>query len=97
MSKFFDFGEEPKELVVIMAPVTVEPKRVSKSFDREKVFNTSGYTFRNRGKLYECIGDDKDFQITQFRFCIEVGDWVTLNNRVNNQLRFGPDLKIINE
>ena len=36
MSKFFDFGEEPKELVVIMAPVKVEPTRVPKTFNREK-------------------------------------------------------------
>lgn len=95
MSKFFDFGEEPEKQVVIKTPKKVEACRVPKTFDREKVFNTSGYTFQNRGKTYECIGDDKEFQITQFRFCIEVGDWVTLNNRVNNQLRFGPDLKEI--
>jgi len=69
--------------------------RTDYTFDREKVFNTPGHTFQFKGITYECIGEDKDFQITQFRFCVEVREWVTLNNRINNQLRFGPNIKKI--
>jgi DNA-directed RNA polymerase subunit L len=93
MSKFFDFGEVPEKQVVIKSPVKVENSRVPESFNREKVFNTPGYTFTYGGTLYECIGEDKDFQITQFRFCIEIQDWVTIKNRIRNQLLFGPNIK----
>jgi len=95
MSKFFDFGEEPEKKVVIKTPKKVESNRVPKTFNREKVFNTTGYTFKFAGNTYECIGDDKDFQITQFRFCIEVQDWITIKNRIRNQLKFGPNIKKI--
>ncbi len=52
------------------------------------------YTFKYRGKIYECISDDKDFQIEQFNFIIKTKDWVTMDNRIINQLKWGPDLKI---
>ena len=94
MNKFFDFGEEQeKKPAVIKTPIKVESKRVTNSFDREKVFNTPGYTFKYGGKTYECIGEDIDFQIIQFRFAIEDRQWITLKNRIANQLRFGPNIK----
>jgi hypothetical protein len=53
------------------------------------------HQFRFSGKVYECIGEDKDWQITQFKFAIEDQQWVTLNNRINNQLLWGPNIKEI--
>ena len=53
------------------------------------------YTFKYRGKTYECIDEDRDFQIGQFKFIIETQDWVTMENRIVNQLKWGPSLKII--
>ena len=52
------------------------------------------HQFKYRGKIYECISDDKDFQIEQFNFIIKTKDWVTMDNRIINQLKWGPDLKI---
>jgi hypothetical protein len=43
------------------------------------------HQFKYRGKTYECIGDDKDFQIQQFKFCLETRDYTTLKNRIVNQ------------
>ena len=43
------------------------------------------YQFKYRGKTYECIGDDKDFQIEQFKFLLESRDYTTLKNRIVNQ------------
>ena len=53
------------------------------------------YTFKYRGKTYECIGEDKDFDIEQFKFIIETRDWVTMGNRIINQLKWGPNIKQI--
>ena len=46
---------------------------------------------------YECIGDNKDFQIEQFNFAIESKQWSVVKNRINNQLMWGPLLKEVNE
>lgn len=43
------------------------------------------YQFKYKGKPYECIGDDKDFQIEQFKFLLETRDYITLKNRIINQ------------
>ena len=43
------------------------------------------YQFKYKGKTYECIGDDKDFQIEQFNFLLESRDYTTLKNRIVNQ------------
>ena len=51
------------------------------------------HQFEFKGKVYECIGEDKDWQITQFKFAIKDKQWVTLNNRINNQLLWGPNIK----
>ena len=55
--------------------------------------NTTDYTFTFKGKVYECIGEDKDFQIEQFRFAIKDRQWITIENRIINQLKFGPNIK----
>ena len=53
------------------------------------------YQFKFRNKVYECIGEDKDWQIKQFRFAIEDKQWVTVKNRITNQILWGPRLKEI--
>ena len=53
------------------------------------------YQFKYRGKTYECIGENKDFDIEQFKFIIETRDWVTMGNRIVNQLKWGPNIKQI--
>ena len=54
------------------------------------------FQFIFEGKTYECIGEDRDFQIKQFRYAIEVGDWITVKNRIINQLKWhGPSLREI--
>ena len=59
---------------------------------------TNSYQFKYKGKDYECTGDDKDLQIRNFNHCIEIRDWMTMENRINNQLRWFPnDLKEIKE
>lgn len=55
------------------------------------------YQFTFEGKTYECIGEDRDFQIRQFRFAIEDGQWITVKNRITNQTIWGPILKEINK
>jgi len=51
------------------------------------------YQFTYRGKTYECVGEDKDFQIKQFRFAIKDKQWQTVKNRITNQLKWhGPGL-----
>ena len=51
--------------------------------------------FQYKGKTYECIGEGKEFQLMQFKHAIETQDWITLENRINNQLLWGPSLKEI--
>lgn len=54
------------------------------------------YQFVFEGKTYECIGEDREWQIEQFRFAIETGDWITVKNRIINQARWhGPSLREI--
>lgn len=36
-----------------------------------------------------CLNDSKDFQIDQFNYLIRVHDYVTMENRIINQLKFG--------
>lgn len=56
----------------------------------------NNYQFVFEGKTYECIGEDKDFQIEQFRFAIKDRQWVTVKNRIINQLKWhGPSLREI--
>lgn len=53
------------------------------------------YQFTFRGKTYECIGENKDFDISQFNILIEWKDWNTIKNRIINQLLWGPNIKEI--
>ena len=57
--------------------------------------NNKPYQFIFEGKTYECIGEDKNWQIKQFRFAIEDRQWTTIKNRIINQLKWGPNIKII--
>jgi hypothetical protein len=53
------------------------------------------FQFNYKGKVYECIGDDREFQIFNFKFAIEDKQWVTVENRIINQLKFGPVIREI--
>lgn len=56
----------------------------------------NSYQFKFKGTTYECCGEDKDFQIWNFNFCIKQKDWQTISNRIVNQLMWFPkDLKKI--
>lgn len=54
-------------------------------------------TFKYRGKIYEftdqwaetCLAESATFQLEQFKHLLEVKDFVTLINRINNQIKFG--------
>jgi len=54
------------------------------------------YVFQYKGKRYECIGENRDFDIRQFRFAIEDKQWTTIKNRITNQLKWGPNIRIVN-
>lgn len=51
------------------------------------------FIFKFKGKYYECIGEDREFQIKQFRFAIEDKQWTTVKNRITNQLLWGPNIR----
>ena len=53
------------------------------------------FVFEFRGKRYECIGENRDFDIRQFNFAIEDKQWVTIKNRIVNQLKWGPNIRIL--
>ena len=54
------------------------------------------FVFKFKGKHYECIGEDREWQIEQFRFAIEDKQWSTVKNRIVNQLKWhGPSLREI--
>ena len=56
------------------------------------------FQFKFKNIVYECVGEDREFQIMQFKYLVEVQDFVTLKNRIINQSidrGGGPDLKII--
>jgi len=55
------------------------------------------FTFKFRGKTYRltdkweetCVNDSKAFQIIQFKYIDSIGDYVTMENRINNQKMLG--------
>jgi len=55
------------------------------------------YTFKFKGKTYKltdkweetCINDSKAFQMQQFTYLNEVRDYLTMENRINNQIMLG--------
>lgn len=55
------------------------------------------YQFTFEGKTYECIGEDREFQIAQFRFALEDRQYTTVKNRIINQLKWGPILKQVKD
>jgi hypothetical protein len=57
--------------------------------------STSKYQFTYKGKTYECIGENKDFDIEQFRFALKDKQWVTVQNRIINQLKWYSNIKEI--
>jgi len=58
--------------------------------------NSKFYQFTFKGKTYECVGEDREFQIKQFKFAIKDKQWQTVKNRITNQLLWhGPSLKEI--
>ena len=52
------------------------------------------FTFKFRGKIYRltdkweetCVNDSKAFQMQQFKYVNKIGDYVTMKNRINNQI-----------
>jgi hypothetical protein len=53
------------------------------------------HQFTFKGIIYECIGEDKDWQVEQFKFAIKDKQWVTMKNRITNQLLWGPNIKVV--
>jgi hypothetical protein len=53
------------------------------------------YQFTFKGIKYECIGENKEFDIFQFKFAIKDKQWNTVRNRITNQLKWGPNIKIV--
>jgi len=55
------------------------------------------FTFQFRGNTYKltdkweetCINDSKPFQIQQFKYLDKIGDYITMENRIINQIKFG--------
>jgi hypothetical protein len=55
------------------------------------------YTFKFKGKQYRltdkweetCVHDSKAFQMMQFEYLDLTGDYVTMENRINNQKMLG--------
>ena len=60
-----------------------------------KTIKLNKYQFRFKNKVYECIGENKEFDIEQFRFAIKDKQWLTVSNRIINQLKWGPNIKEI--
>ena len=53
------------------------------------------YVFQYKGKRYECIGENREFDIRQFKFAIQDKQWTTVKNRIVNQLMWGPNIRIV--
>ena len=63
----------------------------------------SKYTITYRNQKYEldpeyweetCINDSKAFQLSQLNYCVEIGDFTTLESRINNMLKWGGIKKV---
>jgi len=61
------------------------------------------YTITYRKQKYELDAEywdekqpnsTREFQLMQLNYCVEVGDFVTLENRINNMLKWGGIKKI---
>jgi len=55
------------------------------------------HSFKFKNIIYEltdlweetCINDSKDFQMEQFNHLLEIKDYLTLENRIRNQIMLG--------
>lgn len=55
------------------------------------------YSFKFKKKVYEltdkweetCVNDSKDFQIDQFKYLLKIHDYLTVENRIINQIMLG--------
>lgn len=55
------------------------------------------HSFIFKNKLYQltdkweeiCLNDSKDFQMDQFNYLLEIKEYNTMENRVNNQIMLG--------
>lgn len=55
------------------------------------------FTFKFKGKTYRltdkweetCVNDSKAFQMEQFKYVSKIRDYVTMENRINNQIMLG--------
>ena len=55
------------------------------------------YSFKFKKKVYEltdkweetCVNDSKDFQIDQFKYLLKIHDYLTIENRIINQIMLG--------
>ena len=55
------------------------------------------HSFKFKNKIYEltnmweetCLNDSKDFQMDQFNYLLEIKDYETIKNRINNQIMLG--------
>jgi hypothetical protein len=63
----------------------------------------SQYTIIYRGQKYELDSEywdeeqpnsTREFQLRQLNYCVEVGDFITLENRINNMLKWGGIKKV---
>lgn len=60
-----------------------------------QVCSMEEYVFQYKGKRYECIGENREFDIIQFNFAIQSKQWTTIKNRIVNQLKWGPNVRIV--
>lgn len=55
------------------------------------------HSFIFKNKLYQltdkweeaCLNDSKDFQMEQFNYLLEIKEYTTMENRINNQIMLG--------
>ncbi len=60
------------------------------------------YTIKFKGNTYQltdkweetCLNDSKQFQMEQFEYLEQIGDYLTFENRLNNQIMLGYIKKI---
>lgn len=61
-----------------------------------KYINFKGSTYQLDPSYWkgDMLNTTTDFQHKQLEYCIEIQDWVTLENRINNMLRWGGIIKL---
>lgn len=55
------------------------------------------FAFKFKGKVYKltdkweetCVNDSKEFQMIQFNHLLKIKDFLTVENRIINQVKFG--------